>query len=162
MPEGVEVHVDHFLGLDDPASLLMAVVKVTGTLGTATSKRLILPGFFFETREPEPFVNEETRLEPIDMHFASQVTDQVTYDLPAGATVEGAPADARVAWEGHAVYIAKTKSDAGEVTVARVLARAFDVAKPSDYQDLRGFYQKVAAADQGQLVLDIPPNQKGL
>ena len=35
VPEGVEVHVDHFLGLDDPASLLMAVVKVTGTLGTA-------------------------------------------------------------------------------------------------------------------------------
>ena len=75
------------------------------------------------------------------MHFASQVTDQVTYDLPAGATVEGAPADAS-RLEGHAVYIAKTKSDAGEVTVARVLARAFDVAKPSDYQDLRGFYQR--------------------
>ena len=69
VPEGVEAHVDHFLGLDDPDSLLMAVVKVTGTLGTATAKRLILPGFFFETRESEPFVNEETRLEPIDMHY---------------------------------------------------------------------------------------------
>jgi hypothetical protein len=45
--------------------------------------------------------------------------------------------------------------------VARVLARAFDVAKPSDYQDLRGFYQKVAAADQGQLVFTVPASQKG-
>ena len=161
VPEGVEAHVDHFLGLDEPNSLLMAVVKVSGTLGTATGKRLILPGFFFETRESEPFVNEETRLEPIDMHFAEQVTEQLTYDLPAGASVEGAPQDTKVSWEGHAVYIVKTKSDPGQITVARVLARAFDVARPLDYQDLRGFFQKVAAADQGQLVLTFGANQTG-
>jgi hypothetical protein len=162
VPQGTEAHVDHFLGLDDSNSLLMAVVKVTGTLGTATSKRLILPGFFFETRDPEPFVNEETRLEPIDMHFAAQVTEQLTYDLPAGAAVEGAPADAKVAWADRAIYIVKTKSDGGALTVARVLARAFDVAKPSDYQDLRGFYQKVAAGDQGQLVFSLLTGQKGM
>ena len=162
VPEGVEAHVDHFLGLDDPNSLLMAVVKVTGTLGTATAKRLILPGFFFETRESEPFVNEESRLEPIDMHYAEQVTEQLTYDLPDGASVEGAPQDTKVSWEGHAVYIVKSKSEPGQLTVARVLARAFDVARPVDYQDLRGFYQKVAAADQGQLVLTIGTNQKGM
>jgi uncharacterized protein YciU (UPF0263 family) len=161
VPEGTEAHVDHFLGLDDPGSLLMAVVKVTGTIGTATAKRLILPGFYFETREAEPFVNEETRLEPIDMHYAEQVTEQLTYDLPAGVSVEGAPQDTRLSWEGHAVYVVKTKSDPGQLTVARVLARAFDVAKPLDYQDLRGFYQKVAAADQGQLVLTVAASQAG-
>ena len=162
VPDGVEAHVDHFLGLDDSNSLLMAVVKVTGMLGTATSKRLILPGFFFETRGSAPFVNEESRREPIDMHFASQVTEQLTYDLPPGAAIEGAPQDTKVSWADRAVYIVKTKPDAGAVTVARVLARAFDEAKPEDYQDLRGFYQKVAAADQGQLVLTMPANQKGL
>ncbi|MGA2907519.1 MAG: DUF3857 domain-containing protein [Terracidiphilus sp.] len=161
VPDGVEAHVDHFLGLDDPDSLLMAVVKVTGTLGTATAKRLILPGFFFETRGNAPFVNEETRLEPIDMHYAEQVTEQLTYDLPPGLAVEGLPQDTKVSWEGHAVYIVKSKSEPGQITVARVLARAFDVAKPSDYQDLRGFYQKVAAADQGQLVFTVPASQKG-
>ena len=161
VPEGTEAHVDHFLGLDDSDSLLMAVVKVTGTIGTATAKRLILPGFYFETREAEPFVNEETRLEPIDMHYAEQVTEQLTYDLPASVSVEGAPQDTRVSWEGHAVYVVKTKSDPGQLTVARVLARAFDVAKSTDYQDLRGFYQKVAAADQGQLVLTVAASQTG-
>ena len=134
---------------------------MTGTIGTATAKRLILPGFYFETREAEPFVNEETRLEPIDMHYAEQVTEQVTYDLPSGVTMEGAPQDTRVSWEGHAVYIAKTKSNPSQLTVARVLARAFDMAKPTDYQDLRGFYQKVAAADQGQLVLTVGAVQGG-
>ena len=41
----------------------------------------------------------------------------------------------------------------GQITVARTLARAFDMVKPDEYQDLRGFYQKVAAADQSELVL---------
>jgi hypothetical protein len=162
VPEGVEAHVDHFLGLDDPDSLLMAVVKVTGTLGTATSKRIIVPGFFFETRESEPFVNEEARIEPIDMQYPEQVTEQLTYDFPDGASVEGAPQDTKVSWEGHAVYVVKSKSGGGQVTVARMLARAFDVARPLDYQDLRGFYQKVATADQGQLVLTVGAEQKGM
>lgn len=161
VPVGVEAHVDHFLGLDQPDSLLMAVVKVSGALGTATAKRLILPGFFFETREPEPFVNQETRLEPVDMHYAGQVTDQLTYDLPPGMTVEGAPQDARVSWEGHALYVVKSKPEAGQITVARVLALGFDIARPLDYQDLRGFFQKVSAADQGQLVFAAAASSNG-
>jgi len=161
VPEGVETHVDHFLGLDDPNRILMAVVQVKGTLGTATARRLILPAFFFASRGGEPFVSQEKRLEPVDMHFAAQVTDQLTYDLPAGMTVEGAPQDAKVSWEGHAIYIVKTKADPGQITVARVLADAFTLAKPEEYQDLRGFYQKVAAADQGQLVLATGAASKG-
>jgi hypothetical protein len=43
------------------------------------------------------------------------------------------------------------------VVVARTLARAFTEAKPEEYQDLRGFYQKVATADQQQLVLAAAP-----
>jgi hypothetical protein len=35
------------------------------------------------------------------------------------------------------------------------------VAKPEEYQALRGFYQKVAAGDQQDLVLDAPPAAKG-
>jgi hypothetical protein len=43
----------------------------------------------------------------------------------------------------------------------RTLARAFSYAKPAEYQDLRGFYLKVAAADQQQLVLARNPTAKG-
>jgi hypothetical protein len=153
VPQGVEAHVDHFLGLDQPDKILMAVVNVKGTLGSAAGKRLILPGYFFETRGSEPFVNEEKRQEPVDMHYGEQTTEQLTYQLPAGKTVEGAPQDAKISWEGHAVYIAKTKSEPGQIIVARALARAFTQAKPAEFPDLRGFYQKVAAADQEQLVL---------
>ena len=60
----------------------MAVVDLKGSVGMATARRLILPGFFFETRGHTPFVNEEKRREPVDMHYGDRVTDQVTYHLP--------------------------------------------------------------------------------
>lgn len=157
VPEGVEAHIDHFLGMDDPESNLMAVVKVSGTLGASTVKRIILPGFFFQTRGRQPFVNQEKRLEPVDMHFPDQILDQITYHLPPGLTVEGAPQDNKIAWEGHAILNAKSVSAPGQITIARLLSRAFSTVKPEDYQALRGFYQKVAAVDQAQLVLSKSP-----
>jgi len=161
VPEGVEAHVDHFLSMNDPYTKLMAVVKLKGSLGAATAKRLILPGFFFETRGHVPFVNEEKRLEPVDMHYGDRVTDEITYHLPDGVTVEGAPQDTSVPWTGHAVFIVKSKAEPGQITIANSLARAFTEAKPEEYQDLRGFYQKVAAADQEELVLTNSATQAG-
>jgi hypothetical protein len=160
VPEGVEAHVSNFLGLDDPDSVLMAVIDVKGMLGVATAKRIVLPGFFLETRGTEPFLHEEKRQTPVDMHYDAMVTDQIVYRLPTGITLEGAPPDAKELWKDHAVYTAKIRSESGKITAERTLARAFTLAKPEEYQDLRGFYQKVAAADQAQLVLDLAPAAK--
>ncbi len=161
VPEGIEAHVDHLLGIDDPDTNLVAMIKIQGNLGSATSKRLLLPGFFFETRSRHPFVDQAKREIPVDMHYGEQLNDQVVYHLPAGLTVEGAPQDAKIPWEGHAVLLNKTKIEAGQVTIARTLARAFTFAKPEEYQSLRDFYQKVAAADQQQLVLTTVSTGKG-
>jgi hypothetical protein len=150
--------VDHFLALSDPDSILMAVVNVSGTMGTATAKRLLLPGTFFEARERVPFVKQEKRLTPVDMRYGVAVRDEITYHLPEGMRVEGAPADTRMPWTGQATYVLKTVPVPGTVIVTRGLSRAFDMLKAEDYQTLRGFYQKVAAADQQQLVLTMAEN----
>jgi len=161
VPQGVEAHVDHFLAMNDPYSDLMAVVNVKGALGTATAKRLILPGYFFETNAPVPFVNEEKRLEPVDMHYGDRITDEITYHLPDGVTVEGAPQDADIPWQGHALLVAKSLTKAGQITIGQTLSVAFTQLKAEEYQDLRGFYQKVAAADQQQIVLTNAPAVAG-
>ncbi len=153
VPEGVEAHVDHFLSIDDPYTNLMAVVNLKGSLGTATAKRLILPGFFFETRGHAPFVNEEKRLVPVDMHYGDRETDQITYHVPDGVTLEGVPQDENIGWQGHALLVAKSATQPGQIVIGQTLSVAFTFLKPEEYQDLRGFYQKVAAADQQQLVL---------
>jgi transglutaminase-like putative cysteine protease len=153
IPDGVEAHLDHFLGLDNPDTLLMEVINVKGTLGTSTSKRLLLPATFFESRQRMSFVSAEKRLESVDMLYADRIDEDVTYHLPEGVAVEGAPKDTQVPWQGHAIYGLKTTTQPGVVTVNRQFVRAFTLAKPDEYQDLRGFYQKVTAADQQQLVL---------
>lgn len=152
-PEGVNLELDHFLGFDNPDTNLMAIVKVSGMLGTPTGKRLMLPGFFFSSRARQPFVDQAKRLEPVDMQYPDRIVEQITYHLPAGMTVEGAPQDAKIAWLPNAQLVTKTMEAPGQVTVARVLIQALTLLKPDQYQDLRGFYQKVAANDQQQMVL---------
>jgi Domain of Unknown Function with PDB structure (DUF3857)/Transglutaminase-like superfamily len=161
VPPGIDAHVDHFIGLNDSKTALMAVGNLHGAMGAATSKRLLLPGFFFESRGQEPFVAEEKRLTPVDMQFPERMTDQVIYHLPANLSVEGAIQDANIPWPQHAVYIVKSKTELGQITITRALLRGFDIVAPSEYQDLRGFYQKVAAGDQQQLVLHAAPQVNG-
>ena len=62
-----------------------------------------------------------------------------------------------MAWQGHAMFVLKSKAGPNQIEIANSLASAFSVAKPEEYQDLRGFYQKVDAAEQAQLVLTIAP-----
>lgn len=152
-PDGVQGELDHFLALDQPDENLMAIVKIQGSLGTVTSRRLILPGFFFESKGHQPFINEDTRLEPVDMHYGEQITDQVTYHLPAGMTIEGSPKDAQVTWPNQAVLVTRTVTAPGSVTIGRTFAHVFTVVDQKDYQELRGFYQKTASSDGQQLVL---------
>jgi hypothetical protein len=153
VPDGVEAHVDHFTGLDNSDVNLVAFVNAKGNLGSATSNRLMLPAFFFETRGTHPFVSQKNRLQPVDMRYGETIADQVAYHLPAGLAVEGAPKDDRIAWPQHANLVIKSVQTPNQITIVRSLARAFTFAKPEEYQELRGFYQKIATADQQQLVL---------
>jgi hypothetical protein len=158
IPDGVDAHIDHFLGLDNADALLITVINVNGTLGAATSKRLLLPGAFFESRQRAHFVSNEKREESVDMRYAERVDEEITYHLPDGFAVEGTPKDTQIPWQGHAVYGIKTATQPGTVGINRQFVRAFTEAKPEEYQDLRGFYQKVSAADQQQLVLTVSAN----
>jgi hypothetical protein len=158
IPNGVEAHIDHFNGLDDPNVDLIAIINAKGAIGAATSKRIILPAFFFETRGVHPFIAQVKRTLPVDMHYGDFVADQVTYHLPDGFTVEGAPRDSKISWSDHADLVTKTVSAPGQITIDHVLSRAFTAAWAFQYDDLRSFYQQVAAADQAQLVLARTPS----
>ena len=160
VPEGVEAHVDHFLGMGDPYSNLMATVNIKGSLGKAGGKNMTLPVLFLSSHGHAPFVNEEKRLEPVDMHYGGRVSDQITYHLPEGETVDGDVQNSNISWTGHALFVVKTTAKPGQVVVSDTLARAFTFAKPEEYQDLRGFYQKVAAVDQERWVLSDGAGQK--
>ena len=153
IPDGVQADFDHFLGLDDYNSNLIGVVKVSGNMGSATGKHFFLPGLFFESRAAHPFVAEDKREIPIDVHYPELDQDDVTYRLPTGFSVESAPQVTNLAWPQHAQMKISAANSGGAVTVSRVMAYNFTMLDAKEYADLHDFYQKVATADQQQLVL---------
>jgi hypothetical protein len=161
VPDGVNAEFDHFLGLEDYHSQLMGIVNISGNMGNATGKRVFLPGVFFESRAKHPFVAEEKRVTEVDMEYADTVRDEVTYHLPDAFKVESAPPDTTIPWTGHAAFQLKSVAKSNDITIARGLFRAFAMLEPKDYPALRDFYQKVATADQQQLVLTAAPAAKG-
>jgi len=160
-PDGVQADFDHFIGLDDYNTNLMGIVKVSGNMGTATGKHVFLPGLFFESRIKHPFVAEEKRTAPVDVHYARLQQDDVTYHLPAAFTLESAPQGSNPAWPSHAMLKISSKTDGDTVNVTRALAYNFVLLDPRNYSDLHDFYQKVAAADQQQIVLTRTPVAHG-
>jgi hypothetical protein len=161
LPDGVQEEFDHFVGLDDPNVNFAGIAKISGNLGTATGKRAFLPAMFFESRGKHPFVAQDTRITPVDVHFARTEQDDVTYHLPPGLSVESAPQTADLTWPDHAMLRVITTAQNGSVQIKRALAHNFTILDPKEYSELRGFYQKVAAADQQQLVLTTLPAAKG-
>jgi hypothetical protein len=153
LPDGVHSEFDHFLGLDDYNVNLMAVVNITGNLGTATGKHFFVPGLFFESRATLPFVAQDKRLTPIDVHHARYQSDEVDYHLPVGFSIESLPQSAAATWPDHASLKITAAANGDKVEVNRTLAYNYTILRALDYAQLHDFYQKVATADQQQLVL---------
>jgi hypothetical protein len=161
-PEGVQADFEHFLGLDDPGAKLIGIVKVRGNIGAVTGKHLFLPGLFFESRSTHPFIAQDKRITPIDLHFPRFEQDNVTLHLPPGYSVESAPQTPDINWPNHALSRIRSTVKDNTVEVMRVFARNFALLDAKEYNDLHDFYLKVSTADQQQLVLTkTPPAQKG-
>jgi hypothetical protein len=160
LPDGVSVEFDGFDGLDNYETNLAATAKLSGTIGTGTGKRLILPGVFFESRGHRPFVAEETRTVPIDLHYAAMEGDDVTYRLPHGVGIDSTPRPTNVSWGDHASLQIRSTAKDGSIQVTRNLVRNSTVLDAGYYPMLRNFYLKMSEADQQQIVLSRSTTEK--
>lgn len=153
LPDGVNGELSGFEGLTDYESDLTANLKFSGTLGSTTSKRVIVPGLFFEAKGKHPFVEEDSRQVPVDMHYATMEQDEVTYHLPPAVKLEGLPQEVNIEWTGRIGLSISATSTNGAVTVKRTFVRTSALVDPSLYTSLRNIYQRISSADQQQIVL---------
>jgi len=160
LPVGIDADFDHFVALDDYNVNLMGFARVKGNIGSAAGRHLILPGLFFEARGKHPFVAQSRRTVSIDVHYPSQEQEEVIYHLPPDLTVESAPQATTLAWPNHAMLKIASVTKNSDVTIVRNFAHLYALLDPKDYKDLHDFYQKIAAADQQQLVLSKPSTAK--
>jgi hypothetical protein len=156
VPDGVIVKMNHFVGISDFNSSLLATLDVSGSMGTAAGKRVLLPSSFFEARV-KPIFAETKRENPIDLRFPYASEDRVTLKLAPGLSLEGLPTDTSVPMQKLAFYTVKYKSDANTYSQDRVIAVGTPLFKKEEYPDLRDFFQKTGAQDQQQLVLKRSP-----
>jgi hypothetical protein len=160
LPDGVSVDFSGFDGLDNYETNLVATATLSGTIGSGTGKRLILPGVFFESRGHRPFVAQEIRTTPIDLHYAVMEEDNVTYRLPRGVGVDSTPSATNISWGDHALLQIRTAAKDGSIQVTRNLVRNSTVLDAGYYPMLRNFYLKMSDADQQQIVLSRSTTEK--
>ncbi len=153
LPLTLNAEIAGIKGMETSEGYLQVTANVSGTLGTVTGKRLLLPAFPFSSGSPEQFASEESRESPVDMHYAEQVIDDVVYHLPAGYAVQGAPQAAQMPWPEHADLVIKVAANANTLDVRHTFARAFVLLDAKEYPALHDYYAKIAVNDQQQVVL---------
>lgn len=156
MPPGVQVKLNHFIGITDFTHPLMAVVNVSGTLGTETGKHLFLPAVFFEAGTP-PLFAETHREDPVYMHYPYMIKDDFQLTLPDNMTVESLPKGGDIPFASNADYFIKFVSGPHSFAYGRLLRSANIIYKATEYPSLRNFFQKVSTSDQAQIAVKILP-----
>jgi hypothetical protein len=154
MPPGVQVKTNHFIELADSTTALMAMVDVSGSIGTATGKRVFLPAVFFEASAKPLFVQSK-RENMVDLHYPRMIQDQVAIDLPANLGIESLPQKSEVKFLPFAVYASAFAVKDNQFQYGRHLLLGTPFYKADEYGQLRDFYQKLNTADQAQVVLKV-------
>jgi hypothetical protein len=152
LPDGVQVKMNHFLGLSDISTALMGIADVSGRLGTSTGKRAFLPSSLFEANV-KPMFAAEKRESMVDLRYPYATQDQVNVTLPEGLSMQSVPSDAETPLPHYADYRVKYAMSGNTYQQTRVVWMGNAVYKTEQYPDLRDFFQKTAAQDQQQLVL---------
>jgi hypothetical protein len=154
MPPGVQVKTNHFLGLTDSSTALMVMVDVSGSIGTATGKRVFLPAVFFEASAKPLFVASK-RENMVDLHYPRTIQDHFNLELPANLAVESLPKEVNVPLAPYADYVAKFVTKDKTFAYGRLFRLGTSFYKAEEYPQLRDFYQKVNTEDQTQVVLKV-------
>jgi hypothetical protein len=152
VPDGVHVVLDHFINLTDNEAQLMAVAKITGSLGTQTGKRILLPSGFFEAKA-KPLFAQQKRENAVDLLYPYLTKDQVTIKMAPSLAIESVPTNTDIPMGQLAMYKVNYKSSNNTYVQVRQLALGTPLYKADEYPQLRDFFQKSSAQDQQQLIL---------
>ena len=154
VPAGIEVKTDHFLSLTDYRANFMAILSVSGSMGTSTAKRVFLPASFFAAGS-QPLFAVANRTEPIDLNYPYLQQDSVTIKLPPGFVVESLPKDDEYKIPQSTFYQAKFTSEAGLLKALRMMVVGNVLYRADEYPQLKDFYQKANAKDKEPAVLQF-------
>jgi hypothetical protein len=156
VPKTLQVKVDKVENLTEYDQPLKVSYEVTGTLGTHTGKRMILPSDLFLSGSSATF-SDEKREQAVYFEYPMYLQDAVRLNLPETMSVEGTPATVRFDMPKQEVYTLSVVSDAKGFTTRRNHLRTELLVLTKDYDALRKYYAQFESKDQESVVLKSEP-----
>jgi len=154
MPAGLDAKVVTVENLEDYEKPLTVSYQVKGAIGTATGKRLLIPGDLFE-RNATPTFPHEKRQTAVYFDYPNIVQDAIRISFSSTFTVESIPPVDKFLFETFAFYSLAAESTPNTITVHRQLQLGNILYKQDEYPKLRAFYSKLEAEDQEPAVLKL-------
>jgi hypothetical protein len=156
MPPGIELKVASIDKLEDYERPLVANIQVTGSLGSSTGKRVLLPGDIFVATTKPSFPHEKRDI-PVYFQFPHMTQDAVRIRFPQTLSIESLPTTEKTAYEKSIAYALTSESAPGSFTVRRNYVLGEIVFYPPQYGNFRTFYSKMENKDQESVVLTTAP-----
>jgi Domain of Unknown Function with PDB structure (DUF3857)/Transglutaminase-like superfamily len=154
VPKSLLVKVDKTENLTDYEQPLKVSYQVTGTLGTHTGKRVILPSDIFLSGSSATFA-DENRQEAVYFHYPRYLQDAQRINLPDTMSVEALPNTVKFDLPNKEVYTLSIVGDSKGFTTRRNHIQGELLVMPKDYDGLRKYYAQFESKDQESVVLKM-------
>ena len=156
VPHSLEVKVGKIENLSDYEQPLKVSFDVTGTLGTPTGKRLVMPVDLFESGATATF-SQEKRETAVDFQFPQAVNDALRVNFKQGFEVEALPKADKYSLDKRALYTVTVESAPTSFTTRRGFAMGDIIFLQKEYPGLRTFYSQMQTTDKESVVLKAVP-----
>jgi len=146
LPGNSEVKLINSPDWDGTENPLTAEFRISSPFAVAAGKRLMLAQHLFQMNDKARFP-ATSRKNAICFHYPWQEADEVRIQIPAGMEVESlAPGD--TVKLGYAFYRADQKQEApNRIYSRRDFIMAAGILLPEQYQEVKGFFDKVKSDD---------------
>ncbi|MEO6805545.1 MAG: transglutaminase, partial [Edaphobacter sp.] len=156
-PPGVQVKVTSIDKIEDYEQPLVAHLQVTGTLGSSTGKRVLLPGDIFVASAKPAFTNEKREI-AVYFDYAHITQDAVRIKFPQTLSIESLPTIEKAStFEKAITYSVTVESTPTSFTLRRTYALGDIIFQKDKYPSFRAFYSKMENKDQESVVLTNAP-----
>jgi hypothetical protein len=157
LPGNSEISLTNSPDWDNAENPLIVQFHVNCPFAVAAGKRLMLPQQFFEVNETARFSAAE-RKNGVYFHLPWQEADEVHITIPANMEVESMAPDDTIKLE-YALYKVQHKREAPNTIFSRRdMVMAQGVFAPSEYKEIKAFFDKVKADDDQPALVRFSQN----
>lgn len=153
LPEGAIATVDNIQGWESTEEPLQVRYKIeVPSFASFAGKRLLIPAALFKTTKQKQAFQHKERKYAVYFPFAYNEMDNLILQVPEGYTAESVPVAQDVKLLSTRFVTARSFAN-NQFVSKRALVINGIIFRPSEYPDLKGFFDKVQGADEEQLVL---------